>query len=231
MKNLLPLLFFFTLVNTSFSQDYVSNEAIEIDIERSSFSVGISPIIFVPINGYSDGPGIGLELIPMYSFNKNFSVGGFLKTKTEIDGSSVNPPGTGTGNGGKVFINGAASIGGLFEYKMFNKIAVNFRLGYEEIFSKERISNYNYTNGTTYYTYEENTPGLVYGGGFSLYISRDDDKRAVHSFNWGVTFESNNFTNVDMLNISTNEFESTEVNAFYIQFGWRIQFHGLRAKK
>jgi len=43
-KGLLLIIFLLTLVNQFFSQDYVSNEEIKVDIVRSDFSVGISPI-------------------------------------------------------------------------------------------------------------------------------------------------------------------------------------------
>ena len=235
MKKLLPILFFFTLINLSYSQDYVSKEPIEAisaDVIRSDFSVGISPIVFIPVSEYSEGLGFGLELVGLYGLNKNFSVGGFLKIKSEINGGALNAPGRGYRDNEKVFINVAGSGGAIFEYKIFNKVGFNVRLGYEDIVSSTSTPQYSYNplNGNYITTYNTYDPGFIYGGGISLYLKRDDSKRAMHSFNWGITFESNNFTEFPVLDISTNEFSDTRMNAFYVQFGWRIQFHSLKNK-
>ncbi len=213
LQQLLLPIFLITFTVQSYAQDYVSEEKIELEVVRSDFSMGISPIVFVAINDYSSGPGIGLELMGLYALDNNFSVGGFLKVKGELNESGISGPGSGYNGNGTLFEHGAGSVGAIFEYKIFNKVGFNLRTGYEEIIDNDRYD-----------------PGFVYGGGVSLYIKRDDAKRALHSFNWGITFEGNNFTNVDILNPGTNKFESTEINSFYIQFGWRIQFHGLKPR-
>ena len=236
MKKILFPIFLLIFINQSFSQDYVSEEPIEeikVEVVRSDFSVGVSPFVFIQANDYeSDGPGLGLEFIGLYSLNNNFSIGGFLKVKAAINQLPNVGPGSGWSGNGTFLKDGAGSIGAIFEYKVFNKVGFNIRLGYEDYFIPNITEQYNYNAATGGYfiTYDDNSPGFVYGGGISLYIKRDDSKRALHSFNWGITFESNNLTEFPLLNIGTNEFEETEVNAFYIQFGWRIQFHGLKPK-
>lgn len=230
-KTLLPI-FLFILINQSFSQDYVTEEPIEeikVEVIRSDFSVGVSPIVFIQVNDYeSDGPGLGLEFLGLYSLDNNFSVGGFIKVKAAINEVPIAGPGSGWNGNGTFLKDGAGSAGAIFEYKMFNKVGFNLRLGYEDYFTPNTTQQYNTTTGSYYNVYEDNSPGVVYGGGISLYIKRDDSKRALHSFNWGIIFESNNFTEFPILDISTNEFEDTKVNAFYVQFGWRIQFHKLK---
>jgi hypothetical protein len=240
MKKIILIASLITIVSQSYSQEKNDPNDFNSKEVRSKFSVGISPIVFVPINEYSEGPGVGLEMLGLYSLNKNFSVGGFAKIKTELNSSALeNGPGGGYNNNEDVFQNVAGSVGAIFEYKVFNKIGFNVRLGYEDIVSEEAVEEYNYNPYSfgSNYNYSptivkvDNDPGFVYGGGVSLYVSRDESKSAVHSFNWGLTFESNNSTKVDVLDIGTNRFESTDINAFYIQFGWRVQFHSLKAKK
>lgn len=234
MKKLLLPIFTFIFCLQSFGQDYVSQEVVEIDLVRSGFSLGISPIVYVPINEYSDAPGLGLELIGLYGLDKNFSVGGFLKVKSEINPNSISTPGNGYNGSEKVFENVATGVGAIFEYKIFSKVGFNLKLGYEDILASTATSSQNYyysPSGGYVVNYDDNDPGATYGGGISLYIRRADSKRAVHSFNWGITFESNNNEEVPVLDLSTNTFKDTKMNAFYLQFGWRIQIHGLKPMK
>ena len=234
MKKTLLTLFIFSIAIQASSQNYVAKNPARHELVRSDFSVGISPFVFIPSSEYIDEPGLGLELIGLYGLDKNFSVGGFLKIKSGLNGSAINPPGSGYSNGEKVFRNTAGSVGAIFEYKIFNKVGFNVRLGYEDVFSStSTASQYIYNPSIGSYTVinYDNDPGIVYGGGVSLYLNKPDYKRAVHSFNWTITFESNNDTEFPILDLSINEFRDTKMNAFYFQFGWRIQFHSLKAPK
>jgi hypothetical protein len=233
MKKILLLSLISLISAQGYCQDYVSKEKLAPNLIRSDFSVGISPFVFIPSSEYSEGPGFGLEVLGLYGLNKNFSTGGFLKIKSELNGSAIRPPGTGYGNGGKAFQNAAWSLGVIAEYKIFNKVGFNLRAGYESIIlSTSTASQYLYNPSTGNYSSVaiDNSPGFVYGGGISLYIKKPNYKRAVHSFNWTITFEGNNMTEFPVLNLGTNKFNDTEMNAFYFQFGWRIQFHGLKPK-
>ena len=237
MKKLILIASLFTIVGQSYAQKKVDLNDFNQDKIRSNFSIGISPIVFIPISEYSNGPGFGLETLGLYKLDKNFSVGGFAKIKTELNSSAANGPGGGYNNNEDVFQNVAGSVGAIFEYKIFNKVGFNIRLGYEDILSEETREEYSYDPYNYYGSYSvttvklDNDPGFVYGGGVSLYINRPDYKSAVHSFNWGVTFESNNNTSIETLDLSTNRLVNSDINAFYVQFGWRIQFHSLKQKK
>jgi len=233
MKKLILPIFIFIISAQSQGQNYVSDETVKIDLVRSAFSIGISPIVYVPINQYSDAPGFGLELLGIYGLDKNFSIGGFLKVKSEINPESATLPRTGYNGNEKFFQNVAGGVGAIFEYKIFNKVGFNLRVGYEDILSSTTTSYQYYYNpyGNNGVIYIDNDPGVIYGGGVSLYLRRADSKRAIHSFNWGITFESNNKEDVPILDLSINEFKDTEMNAFYIQFGWRVQFHSLKPRK
>ena len=235
MKKLILITSLIVLANQSQAQKKISKDDFRLDQVRSDFSVGISPIVFIPISEYSEGPGFGLELIGLYKLDKNFSVGGFTKIKTELNPNSATGPGSGYNNDEDVFQNVAASVGAIFEYKIFNKLGFNVRLGYEDILSEEYVqessyipNGYGYYNSTSKKVKVNNDPGFIYGGGVSLYVNRPDYKCAVHSFNWGITFESNNYTSIETLDFSTNRMVNSEINAFYIQFGWRMQFHGFK---
>ena len=200
---ILPFLFLF---NVAQAQYYVLDEAVAEPEVFSKLSFGVAPIFFIPVNEYRLGVGLGIEANISYEVVKDVTIGGFLLTKGWLNSL---PPVLGVGYDDKpVMKYGSFAFGGLLEARLGGRVGVNMRLGYEE-----------------YFSYPAYNPGFIYGVGMNLYINPNGSSNIKQNFGFSFVFESENYIDFPILDVRTNTFRTTEINAFTFQFSWRLQFH------